>query len=111
MLTYIIAPKISDLKGEKTTLSAAEVPEKVQAIFTQTTLLFIVIGSLAYLLTVYWCREQVVRTHAPRVGPRDLGHPAWQQAARLPLRRELLLPHRPLRGRRRLGLLRPVRHG
>ena len=57
----------------------------------------------------YCCREQVVRTQ-PRVSARaDLGHDPSQQAARLPLRGELLLPHRPLRGRRRLGLLRPVR--
>jgi len=70
VLTYIIAPKISDLKGEKKTLTAAEYQEKVQAIFTQTTLLFIVIGSLAYLVTWYFCREQVVRS-TPRVSMRE----------------------------------------
>jgi glucuronide carrier protein len=66
VLTYIIAPKISDLKGEKKTLSSAEYQDKVQAIFTQTTLLFVVIGTLAYAITWYFCREQVVRTQ-PRV--------------------------------------------
>ncbi len=70
VLTYIIAPKISSLKGEKKSISAAEYQEKVQAIFTQTTLLFIVIGSLAYLITWYFCREKVVRT-APRVSLRE----------------------------------------
>ena len=70
VLTYIIAPKISALKGEKQTLTSAQYQEKVQAIFTQTTLLFIVIGSLAYLVTWYFCREQVVRT-TPRVTIRE----------------------------------------
>ena len=84
-------------------------PRQVQSIFTQTTLLFILIGSIAYLLTVSWCREQVVRTQ-PRVSARE----TWDTLRHnkplgVPLRGELLLPHRPLRRRRRLGLLRPVR--
>lgn len=33
----------------------------MQGIFTQTTLLFIVIGTIAYLLTFFWCKEAVVR--------------------------------------------------
>ena len=70
VLTYVIAPKISALKGEKKTLSSAEYQEKVQAIFTQTTLLFVVIGTLAYAVTWYFCREQVVRTQ-PRVSVRE----------------------------------------
>ena len=70
VLTYLIAPKISDLKAQKKTLSPAEYQEQVQAIFTQTTLLFIVIGSIAYLITWYFCREQVVRT-SPRVSLRQ----------------------------------------
>ncbi|MGO4600041.1 glycoside-pentoside-hexuronide (GPH):cation symporter [Terrabacter sp. 2RAF25] len=70
VLTYIIAPKISDLKQDKQTLSSAAYQEKVQEIFTQTTLLFIVIGSIAYLITWYFCREKVVRT-TPRVSMRE----------------------------------------
>lgn len=38
----------------------------LQGIFTQTTLLFIVIGSVAYFLTFLWCKEAVVRT-TPKV--------------------------------------------
>ncbi|KGN40775.1 glycoside-pentoside-hexuronide (GPH):cation symporter [Knoellia aerolata] len=70
VLTYIIAPRISGLREEKKTLSSAEYQEKVQTIFTQTTLLFIVLGSLAYAVTWYFCREQVVRTQ-PRVTLRE----------------------------------------
>jgi len=70
VLTYIIAPRISGLREEKKTLSSAEYQEKVQSIFTQTTLLFIVLGSIAYAVTWYFCREQVVRTQ-PRVTLRE----------------------------------------
>ncbi len=70
VLTYIIAPKISDLRGAKATLSSEAYRAEVQSIFTQTTLLFVLIGSIAYGLTVYWCREQVVRTQ-PRVSVRE----------------------------------------
>ena len=70
VLTYIIAPKISDLKGVKATLSAEDYRAQVQSIFTQTTLLFVVLGSIAYGLTVYWCREKVVRT-TPKVSVRE----------------------------------------
>lgn len=70
VLTYVIAPQISGLKQEKKTLSSAEYQEKVQAIFTQTTLLFVVIGTAAYAVTWWFCREKVVRTQ-PRVNLRD----------------------------------------
>jgi glucuronide carrier protein len=70
ILTYIIAPKISDLQKAKATLSADEYREQVQSIFTQTTLLFVVVGSVAYALTVFWCREKVVRTQ-PKVSARE----------------------------------------
>jgi glucuronide carrier protein len=70
VLTYIIAPRISGLKEQKDVLSPAEYTAEVQHIFTQTTLLFIVVGSLAYLVTFFLCREQVVRT-APRVTVRQ----------------------------------------
>ena len=66
VLTYIISPQISDLKKQKDTLTAGQYRDQVQGIFTQTTLLFIVIGSAAYLVTFFLCREKVVRTQ-PRV--------------------------------------------
>ncbi|KRE42532.1 glycoside-pentoside-hexuronide (GPH):cation symporter [Knoellia sp. Soil729] len=70
VLAFIISPQISSLKGEKKTLSSADYQEKVQSIFTQTTLLFMVIGTLSYLITWYFCREKVVRSQ-PRVSLRD----------------------------------------
>lgn len=63
-LTYIIAPRISDLKAQKATLEPAEYLEKAQHIFTVTTLLFIVLGSAAFFLTFLWCHEKVVRAEA-----------------------------------------------
>lgn len=73
ILTYIISPRISALKKQKGSLSPAEYHEQVQSIFTQTTLLFIVVGSAAYLVTFFLCREQVVRTQ-PRVSVKE----TWQ---------------------------------
>jgi glucuronide carrier protein len=70
VLTYIISPKISALKQQKDSLTPAEYHEKVQSIFTQTTLLFIVVGSAAYLVTFFLCREKVVRTQ-PRVSVKE----------------------------------------
>ncbi|GAB3061028.1 glucuronide transporter [Intrasporangium mesophilum] len=70
VLTYIIAPQISDLKAQRKTISPAEYREQAQAIFTQTTLLFVAVGTAAYLITFFLCREQVVRTQ-PRVSLRD----------------------------------------
>lgn len=70
ILTYLIAPRISNLRSAKVTLSAADYQAEVQSIFTQTTLAFIVVGSIAYFLTFYFCREQVLRTQ-PKVSLRD----------------------------------------
>ena len=70
VLTYIIAPQISDLKKQKAALGAEVYQERVQSIFTQTTLLFIVLGSLAYLATFLLTREQVVRVQ-DKVSLRD----------------------------------------
>ena len=61
---------ISDLKAQKKTLSPSEYQQQVQAIFTQTTLLFIVIGTIAYVLTFLLTRERVVRTQ-PAVSLRE----------------------------------------
>ena len=73
VLTYLIAPRISDIREQKASLSASEYAEKVQAVFTQTTLAFIAVGTIAYLLTFYLCREQVVRTQ-PKVSLRETIH-------------------------------------
>ena len=70
VLTYIIAPKISDLKKHKDAFTPAQYQAEAQSVFTQTTLLFIGVGSLAYLVTFLLCREQVVRTQ-PRVSLRE----------------------------------------
>ena len=78
-ITYVAGPESSWADGvrwhlrppsARTTLSSEAYRAEVQSIFTQTTLLFVVIGSIAYALTVYWCREQVVRTQ-PRVSVRE----------------------------------------
>ncbi len=73
VLTYIISPRISALKHQKATLSPVEYHDRVQAIFTQTTVLFIVVGSAAYLVTFFLCRERVVRSQ-PRVSVAE----TWQ---------------------------------
>ncbi len=70
VLTYIIAPQISDLKKQKGSLTPAQYQEQLQSIFTQTTVLFILVGSAAYLVTFFLCREKVVRTQ-PRVSMRE----------------------------------------
>lgn len=63
-LTFLIAPKISDLQKQKKHLSSEEYLHRAQSIFTQTTLLFIVIGTVAYALVFFCCKEKVVRRHA-----------------------------------------------
>jgi glucuronide carrier protein len=70
VLTFLIAPQISGLRAAKKTLSAADYRERAQAIFTQTTLLFVVVGSIAYILVFLLCRERVVRAQ-PTVSVKD----------------------------------------
>jgi glucuronide carrier protein len=70
VLTFIISPKISALKGAKKTLSAAEYRDQVQSVFTQTTLLFLAVGTVCYFLVFLLCREHVVRT-TPRVSVKE----------------------------------------
>jgi glucuronide carrier protein len=86
-LTWIIAPRISTLQGAGTKLAAdlkvataandtakiadlkvqiAALQGDLQSVFTQTTLLFILLGSIAFGLTFWFCREGVVRT-SPKV--------------------------------------------
>lgn len=83
-LTYVVAPQISALQKTAPKLApnadaaakaayetaVAAYRQNAQNIFTTTTLLFIVIGTIAYLLTFFWCREAVVRT-TPRVTIKD----------------------------------------
>ncbi len=90
-LTYLIAPRISDLQKKSTTLQKAlkeaktagdanlvasvrgqivTLQQDLQAVFTQTTMWFIVLGTISFLLTFLFCREQVVRT-APKVSIKE----------------------------------------
>lgn len=84
LLTYIVAPRISALQKTAPKLAAnADATAKaaydaaalayrqnVQSVFTTTTLLFVLIGSVAFLVTFFWCRESVVRT-TPKVSIRE----------------------------------------
>lgn len=82
-LTFLIAPQIAGLQKQSTGLQgklkeataagdaakAADLKGQIEAlqpelqqVFTQTTLAFIVLGTIAFALTFYCCRESVVRT-------------------------------------------------
>jgi glucuronide carrier protein len=50
VLVLVIAPKITEY---------AKNPHRLQSFFTTTTLIFVVVGFLAYLFTFFGCREQV----------------------------------------------------
>ncbi|HEY5879375.1 MAG TPA: glycoside-pentoside-hexuronide (GPH):cation symporter [Nakamurella sp.] len=69
LLTFIIAPQIQSISGNKA-LSAQERADQLQQVFLNTTLLFVALGFALYLLTFFTCRETVVRAE-PRVGIRD----------------------------------------
>jgi glucuronide carrier protein len=64
LISYIIAPQISALREQKDTLSSEDYLAQAQAIFTNITLLFLVLGSIAFGLTFLWCHETVVRRSA-----------------------------------------------
>lgn len=66
LISFIIAPQISALQKQKSTLPAEEYLAQAQGIFTNITLLFVLIGSIAFGLTFLWCHETVVRAQ-PRV--------------------------------------------
>ena len=70
VLSFLIAPQISDLRARKATLSAADYRDQAQSVFTHTTLLFVLVGSIAYFLVFLFCREHVVRVQA-RVSIKD----------------------------------------
>ncbi|HEV8175092.1 MAG TPA: glucuronide transporter [Actinoplanes sp.] len=69
LLTFLIAPQIQGVTGNKT-LSAAARAAELQSIFLRTTLLFVAIGFALYFLTFRWCRENVIRTQ-PRVSVKE----------------------------------------
>jgi glucuronide carrier protein len=83
-LTYVVAPQISAIQktapklaenadaAAKAAYEAAALVyrQNVQGVFTTTTLWFIAIGTVAYLLTFFWCRESVVRT-TPKVSIKE----------------------------------------
>jgi len=84
LLTYIVAPQISAIQKTAPKLAegadaaataayqvaALAYRQNVQNVFTTTTLLFVVLGSVAFFLTFWWCREAVVRA-TPRVSVRE----------------------------------------
>ncbi len=84
LLTYIVAPQISAIQktapklapdadaAAKAAYEAAALVyrQSVQGVFTQTTLWFVLLGSVAYFLTFWWCREAVVRT-SPKVSIKE----------------------------------------
>ena len=80
-LTYLITPRIKELQDKSTALQTklkaapgdkgikAQIEQlqvDLQGVFTQTTLLFVLLGSIAFFLTFWFCRENVVRA-TPRV--------------------------------------------
>jgi hypothetical protein len=64
LISYIIAPQISALRAQKNTLPPDVYLDKAQGIFTNITLLFVLLGSIAFGLTFLWCHEKVVRRSA-----------------------------------------------
>ncbi|GMA18741.1 MFS transporter [Arsenicicoccus piscis] len=70
-LTYLIAPRISDVQKKITaakkagdTVQLAALQSDMQTIFTQTTLGFMVLGFACFLMVFFNCKEQVVRVQA-----------------------------------------------
>jgi glucuronide carrier protein len=64
LISYIISPQISALRAQKKTLPPDVYLAQAQHIFTNITLLFVVVGSIAFGLTFLWCHEKVVRVSA-----------------------------------------------
>ncbi len=76
-LTFVVAPQISalqkksaaaytalkaDPKNPEKLAAVQDLQHQLQNIFTTTTLLFVLLGTIAFMLTARWCREAVVRT-------------------------------------------------
>jgi glucuronide carrier protein len=70
-LSYLIAPRIADVQGQITKAKAAKDTAKLaslqidmQTIFTQTTLAFVALGFVCFLMVFLNCKESVVRMSA-----------------------------------------------
>lgn len=70
-LSYLIAPRIKGVQDQitaakkaKDTAKLAQLQVDMQTIFTQTTLAFVVLGFLCFLMVFLNCKEQVVRVSA-----------------------------------------------
>lgn len=70
-LTYLIAPQIKNVqdqiktaKAANDTAALASLQDQMQAIFTQTTLWFIALGFLCFLMVFLNCKEGVARAQA-----------------------------------------------
>ena len=108
LLVFIIAPQIQGITANKA-LSAGERADQLQTVFLTTTLAFVGLG-FADVSPDLPVVQGGRRPH--RAACRDQGHlqdTEEQQAAGNPLRIELLLPDRAVRGRRRHRLLRDLR--
>lgn len=74
ILTFVIGGMVSQLQAQKKAIASpadlAAYQDAVQNVFTQVTLVFIVVGSLAFWYTAWACREQVVRLQ-PRISIRE----------------------------------------
>lgn len=74
VLTYVIGHFVSALREQKAAVQTSgdliAYQAEVQKVFTNVTLAFIVIGTVAFLFTAWACRERVVRAQ-PRVGIRE----------------------------------------
>jgi glucuronide carrier protein len=65
LLTYVVGTMVNDLKAQKAGITTPEqlvaYQAAVQGVFTKVTLVFIVVGTLAFWFTAWVCRESVVR--------------------------------------------------
>ena len=66
ILTFVVGHFISDLRSQKALIKGPDdllaYQAAVQGVFTKVTVAFIIVGTLAFWLTAWACREQVVRT-------------------------------------------------
>ncbi len=74
VLTFVVGGFINGLRAQKAQIQTPEDLEvyraAVQQVFTNVTLAFIVVGTLAFWFTAWACREQVIRTQ-PRISIRE----------------------------------------
>ena len=74
VLTFIVGGFINSLRAQKAQIQTPEdlvvYQAAVQQVFTNVTLAFIVVGTLAFWFTAWACREQVIRTQ-PRISIKE----------------------------------------